>query len=208
MFQVGFIFTILFVAFGPFRSIPYFYAFTHENDWPYRIRAAVYATLIAGALIAVVALTGVSTIQSWHVSIPALDIATGLLLARSTLQMLTKVGFENSSTLDHAQGKSVSALALALSPMAAPAIVTPTGIVTIILFLSLAQNGTVQNQIYGLLFLMLVLNLVGMLLAEFIMRYVKMTAIEVIGWLFAAMQAPLAVELILHGLKSAGFAAH
>jgi hypothetical protein len=56
VFQIEYIFTILFLAMGPLRTIPVFYELTRENDWPYRIRAAVFATLIAGAIIALVAI--------------------------------------------------------------------------------------------------------------------------------------------------------
>jgi small neutral amino acid transporter SnatA (MarC family) len=59
---------------GPLRTIAVFYELTLPNDWPYRVRAAVFGTLIAGAIIAVVALVGVSTIESWHVSVAALEM--------------------------------------------------------------------------------------------------------------------------------------
>ena len=103
----------------------------------------------------------------------------------------------------------VSAAALAFSPIAAPTIVTPTGVVTIVLFLLLAQGDAVlKHQIYLVILLMLGLNLAGMLLAGFVVRFVRMTTLEIVGWVFAAMQAALAVEVILSGLKLAGFAPH
>jgi multiple antibiotic resistance protein len=103
----------------------------------------------------------------------------------------------------------VSAAALAFAPIAAPTIVTPTGVVTIVLFLLLAQGDTaLRHQIYLLILLMLGLNLAGMLLAGFIVRFVRMTTLEIVGWVFAAMQAALAVEVTLSGLKLAGFAPH
>ena len=52
------------------------------------------------------------------------------------------------------------------------------------------------------------LNLAGMLLARFVVRFVRMTTLEIVGWVFAAMQAALAVEETLSGLKLAGFAPH
>jgi small neutral amino acid transporter SnatA (MarC family) len=38
-------------------------------------------------------------------------------------------------------------------------------------------------------------------------RFVRMTTLELVGWVFAALQAALAIEVILSGLKDAGFAA-
>ncbi len=212
MLPIEYIFTILFLAMGPLRTIPVFYELTRENDWPYRIRAAVFATLMAGAIIALVAVSGVETIQSWHVSVAALDIAIGILLIRSTFSTLSILSPGNKQPANQAEDSDrtpVSAAALAFSPMAAPTIVTPTGVVTVVLFLLLAQgDAALKYQIYLLLLLMLGLNLAGMLLAGFIVRFVRVTTLEIIGWVFAAMQAALAVEVILSGLKLAGFASH
>jgi multiple antibiotic resistance protein len=204
-----YIFTILFLAMGPLRTIPVFYALTLEKDRGYRIRAACFATLIAGAIVAMVAFTGVSTIQSWHVSVAALDIAIGVLLIRSTFTTLSTIVYGKKDSVDAAEPAPVSAAALAFSPIAAPTIITPTGVVTIVLFLSLAQgNPILAHQIYLMLLLMLGLNLAGMLLAKPIVRFVRITTLEIVGWVFAAMQAALAIEVMLNGLKLAGFAAH
>ena len=113
---------------------------------------------------------------------------------------------------DRAESESpnpVSAAALAFSPIAIPTIVTPTGVVTVVLFLSLAQGDyTLQNQIYVVLVLMLPLNFVGMLFAGFIIRFVGLATLAVVGWVFAALQAALAVDVTLTGLKLAGFVPH
>src|SRR5476649_2948735 len=112
---------------GPLRVIPVFYASTRENDWPYRIRTALFATLIAGAMIALIAFSGVQTIQSWHVSAAALDIAIGILLMRSTFATLSTLSLGGEDAGDRAGGVEqtpVSAAALAFSPIAAPTIVT------------------------------------------------------------------------------------
>lgn len=213
MFRIEYVFTILFLALGPLRTIPVFHALTRANDWPYRIRAAVFATLIAGAIVALIAVAGVETIQSWHVSVAALDIAIGLLLMRSTFSTLSLLNPGNrkppADPAEDADRTPPTAASLAFSPLAAPTIVTPTGIVTIVLILLVAQGDpALKYQIYLLLLLMLGLNLAGMLLAGFIVRFVRVTTLEIVGWVFAAMQAALAVEVILSGLKLAGFAAH
>lgn len=212
MFPTGYIFTILFLAMGPLRTIPTFYALTRENDWGYRVRAAVLATLMAGAIIALVAVSGVETIQRWRVSVAALEIAIGILLIRSTFSTLSMLGPGHKKPADQAEAPErapVSAASLAFSPLAAPTIVTPTGVVTIVLFLSLAEgDAALEHQIYLLLLLMLGLNLAGMLLAGLIVRFVRITTLEVVGWVFAALQAALAVDVILNGLKRAGFVLH
>ena len=75
MIRAEYVFTILFLALGPLRTIPVFHQLTRASGWRYRARAAVLATLMAGAIIALVAVWGVQTVESWGVSVAALDIA-------------------------------------------------------------------------------------------------------------------------------------
>ncbi len=212
MISIAYVFTILFLALGPLKPIAAFYRLTGQADRKYRVRVAVLATLISAAVIALVALFGARTIEGWHVSTAALEIAIGILLLRSTFLTLSSLEEAMKHVGDRAESKSpnpVSAAALAFSPIAIPTIVTPTGVVTVVLFLSLAQgNDTLQNQIYGVLVLMLALNLVGMLFAGFIIRFVGLPTLAVIGWVFAALQAALAVDVTLTGLKLAGLVPH
>lgn len=214
MIRTEYVFTILFLALGPLRTIPVFHELTRANDWRYRARAAVFATLMAGAIIALVAVWGVQTIESWGVSVAALDIAIGVLLFRSTFSTLSMLSPWTGIRRPEAPAEDPdrtppSAAALAFSPIAAPTIVTPTGVVTIVLFLLLARgDAALVRQIYLMILLMLGLNLAGMLASGFIVRFVRVTTLAIVGWVFAAMQAALAVEVILSGLKLAGFAPH
>jgi multiple antibiotic resistance protein len=209
---IAYVFTILFLALGPLKPIAAFYRLTKEADGKYRLRVAVLATLISAVVVALVALFGAGTMESWHVSTAALEIAIGILLLRSTFSALSSLEEAMKHFGDHAENKSpdqVSAAALAFSPIAIPTIVTPTGVVTIVLFLSLAQGHPVlQNQIYAVLVLMLVLNFVGMLFAGLVIRFVGLATLAVVGWVFAALQAALAVDVTLTGLKLAGFMQH
>lgn len=207
--NAGFVFAILFLAVGPLRVIPVFYACTRTADRAYRIRAALIATLVSAAIIAAVAFFGAGTLESWHVSAAALEITIGILLLRSTFTSIAHLESLMSFSPerpDATRPSNVSAASLAFSPIAVPNLVSATAVVTIALFLSLASNDTaVRHQIYAVLAVLLVLDFAGMLLAGVILRLVRMPTLVVLGWIFAALQAALAVELMLNGLKLAGF---
>jgi len=207
--RIEYAFTILFLALGPLRVIPVFYEYTGNADRAYRVRVAIFATIISAAIIAVAALSGAGTIQSWHVSPAALDIAIGILLMRATISSISRLEATMQHTgarVQEVRPEQVSAAALAFSPIAAPTIVSATGVVTIVLFLSLAQNDpTLRNQICGVLLFLLALNFLGMLAARFIVRLVRVATLAIVGWIFAALQAALAVEVTLAGLRLAGF---
>lgn len=206
--NIGFAFTILFLAIGPLRVIPLFYEYTEQADRAYRIRAALLATLIAIAVVAVVAVLGAGTLDRWKVSSAALEIAIGILLLRSTftsiphLESLMLPSAKRSASVGT---KRVSAAALALSPIAIPNVISATGVVTITLFLSLARNDQVLlREIYIVLLALLALDLCGMLFADFIMKVARVPTLVILGWIFAALQTALAVELLLAGLRLAG----
>ena len=213
MLRIEFVVAILFLAIGPLRVIPVFHAVTRAADWRYRLRAAAYAVLFAGAMIAVVALVGVRTIENWRVSAAALEVAIGVLLLHASLATLSTLNPANAKALEGAMAPTdkaaPSAASLAYSPLAAPTIVTPTGVVTIVFFLLLAHDDRpLTLAIYVALVAMLVVDFVAMLLAGPIVRFVRITTLEIIGWLFAAMQAALAIEALLGGLAKAGFGGH
>ncbi len=52
-----------------------------------------------------------------------------------------------------------------------------------------------------LLLMMMILNLVGMLLAAPIMRIVGLSLLQLVGWIFAVLQAALAVQAVLEALR-------
>ena len=208
MIPIAYVFTILFLALGPLKAIPAFYKATAHADGKYRFSVALWATLISAAVIALAAFAGTQTIQSWQVSPAALEIAIGILLMRSTISTLSSLERVMEHAGDHPKAYAPdpqSATSLAFSPIAIPTIVTPTGVVTVVLFLSLARTDSpFTYQIYVVLAFMILLNLAAMLLAGAIVRFVRLPTLAVVGWVFAALQAALAVDVALHGLKLAG----
>ncbi len=208
--RIEYVFTILFLAMGPLGVIPVFAASTGAASFGYRTRVAALATLFAAAILAVVALAGAGTMSSWHVSSAALEIAIGILLLRSTFTSIAHL----EKIMQHpeaiaAPSPAPSAASLAFSPIAAPTMISATAVVTIVLFLSLAQNDPhLRGQIYAVLAFLLGLNFLAMLAARLVLRFVPMPALAIAGWIFAALQAALAVEVTLLGLRGAGFLPH
>jgi multiple antibiotic resistance protein len=82
--------------------------------------------------------------------------------------------------------------------LAVPVIVTPAGIAAILFFLAKAgENSAARTDVMIMLTLMMLANLTGMLLAKPIMNVIGLTPLHVLGWIFAVLQAGLAVQAIL-----------
>jgi multiple antibiotic resistance protein len=58
-----------------------------------------------------------------------------------------------------------------------------------------------DGAVIGILLLIMVLNLVGMLLARQIIACVGMVTFQVLGWIFAVLQAGLAVDAIVTSVR-------
>ncbi len=88
--------------------------------------------------------------------------------------------------------------------MTIPAIITPYGIVAI-LVTTTQSVGNLPRQfaIFGLLLVIIIFNWLGMTFAKQIIQKVKFITLLIVGWVFAILQASLAIDIILEGLKRA-----
>jgi hypothetical protein len=90
----------------------------------------------------------------------------------------------------------------AVTPLAIPIIVTPWGVTAILIFIELADNSTTLVIVVGISLLVMLLNLVGMLLARRIIGVVGMMAFQVVGWIFAVLQAGFGVDAVVTSLRN------
>ena len=91
----------------------------------------------------------------------------------------------------------------AVTPLAIPIIVTPWGVAAILFFADLAYGDSKMLAIViGILLLVMLLNLIGMLLARQIIARVGMISFQVLGWIFAVLQAGFAVDAVVTSLRN------
>jgi multiple antibiotic resistance protein len=91
----------------------------------------------------------------------------------------------------------------AISPLAIPIIVTPWGATAILFFADLAYGDTkMLGTVVGILALVMALNLIGMLLARQIVACVGVVTFQILGWIFAVLQAGLAVDAVVTSLRN------
>lgn len=199
--NLSFIFIIFFLTLGPLKTIPVFYRVTQNATAKFRQTVALRSTLIATAIVFLLTLVGRSILEKWGVSINAMKIAGGLLLLISALEVLAKFSLPNPSEQKPPPPEE-SANSLAISPIAIPAIITPYGVVAIIVSLASATgNRALEIKIFGLLLLIMLLNWLGMTYAKQIIQRVNLVTLLVIGWVFAVLQAGLAIEVIINALR-------
>jgi len=218
MITPAFIFTIFMLTLGPIKTVPAFFAMTQDQA-PAAMRAlALKGTTVATAVSIVIALVMTGVAASWRVSPDDLRLAGGIFLFASAREMIGQVGRPASpprSPPGSSPGSSpasspgspstpaVLSKQYAVTPLAVPVIVTPWGAAAILFFADLAYGDSkMMAADIGILLLVMVLNLVGMLLARQVIACVGMVSFQVLGWIFAVLQAGLAVDAIVTSVRN------
>lgn len=197
MLDIAFVFTIFMVTLGPIKAIPGFYALAKHMEAADARALAFKGTLLALAISLVLALIMPVIQAGWRVTTDDLRIATGILLFMSAYQILAS---DKTAPSPDALTKYP-----ALSPVAIPVIITPWGAMAILMAMGLAgDNAELAKTVIILLFVIMGLNLVGMLFAKRIVELVGVESFKLLGWIFAVLQAGLAVHVFVHALENWG----
>ena len=197
MITPTFIFTIFMLTLGPIKTVPAFFAMT-QGQAPTAVRSlATKGTVMATAVSLLIALVMTGVAASWRVSLDDLRIAGGILLFASSRETIGQFNRPAPSP------SVVPPKHPAVTPLAIPIIVTPWGVTAILFFVELASGDLkMLAVVIAVLLLVMLLNLIGMLLARRIIALVGIIAFQVVGWIFAVLQAGLAVDAVVTSLRN------
>jgi multiple antibiotic resistance protein len=194
------IFTIFFITLGPLKILGPFAQRTHGLDDATVRQIAVRAFLIATISAIAGGFLGAALLANWRVSIGAMIIAGGLVFLLVGLRQLLEQ-YEPPHTSD------ANMPALPASPTAAalkllfPIVLTPFGIAAVIVLLALSTESGRTAVIVGMVVAVMLLNLIAMMFARRILVGVTIVVLQILGAVLGILQAGLAVQIILRGLR-------
>jgi multiple antibiotic resistance protein len=190
---------------GPLKVIPVFHALTERASLRYRAELALRVTIEASLVVGFVALVASTKMEQLHVSHDAIAIAGGILLFVTALRSITSfslAALPPQAPEDAELPRLTWMDRPTLSPLAVPTLVTPGAVVAILFFLARAgEAGIDRTSVLFMIGVMMLADLVGMLLATPIMRIVRLAPLQIIGWIFAVLQAGMAVQAVLNALQ-------
>jgi multiple antibiotic resistance protein len=193
------IFTIFFVTLGPLKILGPFAHRTRDLDDAAMRKVAIWAFVIATVAVIVGSLLGRAIAAKWHISIGSLLIAAGIIFLLVALKQLLE-----QYEPPHA---SETPPPLPQSPMAAavrllfPIVLTPYGIAAAIVLLAGSTETERTELILALLVAVMAINLLAMLFARKILVGFTMIVLQVLGAVLGVLQAGLAIEFIVRGLR-------
>lgn len=190
----------LFAILSPFATVPAFLAITEQDDPGVRVGMARRACLVAFCVLTAFALLGSTVLAALRVSLPALQIAGGLVILRIAFEMLQG---ERRGLSPEERAEAREKDDVAITPLAIPMLCGPGTITTGIVLGSQAE-GPVH---YAILVLGgAVIYAMTFALLWLAVRYAAMLGqitMRVVGRLSGLLLAAIAVEFVVSGLRQA-----
>jgi multiple antibiotic resistance protein len=193
---------LFFLTLGPLKAIPPFARATRGAERAFRRAVAWRAIMIATVIVLGVALLGPFVLTNWHVSVPAILITCGIILFYQALRITTQTPAGAARSGGQETSPSQPSLAIAVFPIAIPAIVTAPGIAAIAAIVVLNRHDFAhQAVVVAVLLGVMALNLLTLWNNEAILRHGLAGVLPVIGWVLAVLQASLAVQIVIFSLR-------
>jgi multiple antibiotic resistance protein len=200
--QLWSVFFTLLVSIGPIETAAVFASLTKGNRHGNRKSLAARAVMVAGVLLLVFAVGGNFLLPLLHVSMPAFQVAGGILLF---LQALT-LTFSRSGLSSISEGEQREAEQpgdIAVFPLAFPLIAGPGSLSAIVLLMGRSDGWINGAATIAMLLLCLVITFVALLASEHLQRRLGETGTDVVGRISGVLLAALAVQFVFDGLRHA-----
>ena len=197
-------FSAMFVVIDPIGLAPLFIAMTQGMTQRDRLTIGGRACVVAIGLLLLFAFLGESLLTFIGISMPAFQIAGGVLLFLTALDML----FERRQARrqDNADDAMEPAHDPSIFPLAIPLIAGPGAIATMILLTSQTDSALGFGAIIGVMITVIAMVFAMFMLAGFLERLLGKTGINVVTRLLGMLLAALAVQFVLDGLRGFGLA--
>jgi len=187
---------------NPIYGIPIFLGMTEGYSAAERRRTAsvIALTVLIAAIVAT--LIGEEILRFFGISVPAFQIAGGIIVLGIGLSMLKDdgptEGDSKAAAAGHERRKNI-----AVVPLSIPLTIGPGTFATIILFTHLLDDGSEIVTMLPVVMAVCLTVWLGLLFAHPISRFLGETMISVITRLMAIVLAAVAVEMIINGTVQA-----
>jgi multiple antibiotic resistance protein len=189
----GELFVTLFVIMDPPGTIPIFLSLTGGRPQKVRKRIARQAAIVAFLVIVAFALFGQTILDYLGITLPALQLAGGLLLLLVALELLTGRGDEPSQRGD---------VNVALVPLGTPLLAGPGAIVATMVFVQRVDNvGDLLAVAAAIVAVHLVLWLT-MRFSVVIIRVIRDSGVVLISRIAGLLLSAIAVQLVAEAVES------
>jgi multiple antibiotic resistance protein len=193
--------SILFVV-DPWGAVPAYLAMTQGDDAVKRRRTGRKAAVAATLVLVAFAGGGHWLFRLLGLTLPAFQIAGGLILFLVALDMMRAQRPTKEGPAEVSEGMVKEDIAI--TPLAVPLLAGPAALSTVATLMSNATSWAEILAIYVSVFLTGGVIYLTLLLAEQLFRLLGKTGIQVLGRVLGLVLAGIAVQFVLNGLRAAG----
>ena len=191
-------FVTMFVVIDPIGLSPLFIALTSGMDARQRRAIGLRACLIAAGLLTVFGLAGEMILNAVGITMPAFQIAGGILLFLTALDML----FERRS--QRRSGHAGQVPDPSVFPLAMPLIAGPGAMASMILLVGQTRDWAGVVAMHAVMLAVLAIVFALFLVATPLERALGDTGTMVVSRLLGMLLAALSVQFVLNGARGAG----
>ncbi|MGR8947453.1 MAG: MarC family protein [Gammaproteobacteria bacterium] len=191
-------FIVLFAVIDPIGTIPVFIAVTNRHDNAEKPKIALIAALAAAVILIFFALVGELLLSAMGISLPAFQVAGGVVLFIFALSMI----FGESKPEEEIRMVR-KYQDTAVFPLAIPSIAGPGAILAVVLLTEKTQYSLAQQiQTIGVLLAVIGITYIFMILARSVNRIIGDAGASVISRVMGLILSAVATSNILGGLKT------
>lgn len=187
-------FSSLFSVINPISAAPIFVALTAGSPRERR-RAALRACFAAAAVLALFAAAGGAIFTFFGITVPAFQIAGGLLFAIMSIRTL-----QNGEK--HVPENEADKLDPSVVPLGIPVIAGPGAISTVMVLVGRAQDGTRRLALAGAIAVNVLLTLAILLAAPAIVTRIGQTGQRIVSKIMGLITAVIGVQFVLNGVTT------
>jgi multiple antibiotic resistance protein len=198
-----FAFGSLFVIVDPIAAVPAFLAMTARESVEQRLQTARVACLVTVGLLTGFAFLGQSLFNILGITMPAFQVAAGLVLLLVAFDM---VRAQRSAVQETAEETAAGAVKddVAITPLAMPMLAGPGALSTVILLNAQAQNWAQRAVLVGCLIAVGVASYVTLALAGRGAHWLSPIAEKIITRLMGLLLSAVAIQFIFNAVKGEG----
>ncbi|MBN9517920.1 NAAT family transporter [bacterium] len=196
--------SVLFLV-DPPGTVPAFIALTARFPAEKRRRTALVASVAASIILMGFAAAGNIAFRVLGLTLPAFQIAGGLVLFVVALDMIRAQRTTQEEPPEPEE--TAAATEVAIAPLAIPMLAGPAALSTVTVLMAQAPDTASVGLVFLAIALTGVVCYVCMRLAEPIQRRLGKTGVHVLDRVFGLVLAGIAVQFVLNGLVAAGLVA-
>lgn len=195
------VFVALFAIVTPLSTVPIFLSMTPTNTPAERTRMARVACLVSAVVLLIFAVAGQVIFEFMGITLPAFQIAGGILLFGIGYDMLHARESESKiSEEERSEGEALENIAI--TPLAVPLLAGPGAISTTILLQGEAANIWARIVVYGTIPLVMVASYYIFKVSAEGAAWISPIVLKVIRRLTGLILAALAIQFVVNGWQA------